>query len=66
MLKDVELRDSRDKLSQAHSLVEAVRVQYLLSGYVEGGRLLLDVLNLISDEIAALDKCVQQTWNPRP
>jgi hypothetical protein len=52
------LTDARDKLRTAGNLIEAVRGAFLSAGYIQGARLLQDVIGLLSDEIAALDKAI--------
>lgn len=48
----------RDKLRQADILVAAVRGMFITAGYAHGARILNDVINLLADEIAALDKAI--------
>ena len=60
MLTIPEMTDAREKLSAASALVDAVRVLYLSTGSIDGARLLNDVVGLIGDEIAALDKAINR------
>ena len=52
-----EMIGARDKLRQA-DLIAAVRGMFISGGYVQGARLLNDAINLISDEIAELDRAI--------
>ena len=58
MLTIPEMTDARDKLRQADILIAAVRGIFISGGDVQGARLLNDAINLISDEIAGLDKVI--------
>ena len=50
------MTDARDKLRQAANLIEAVKVVFFAGGCIEGARLLNEVVNLLADEIAELDR----------
>ena len=52
------MTDARDKLRQADILIAAVRGMFISGGDVRGARLLNDAINLISDEIAELDRVI--------
>ena len=52
-LSRAELEEALTKLRQAEALVAEVRTTYLDSGDVNGARLLNEIVNLLSDEIAA-------------
>lgn len=58
MLTQAELTNARDQLRQADILIAAVRGMFISGGYVQGARLLNDAINLISDEIAELDRAI--------
>lgn len=58
MLSVSEMIDARDKLRTAGNLVETVRVVFLSAGYIQGGRILQDVIKLLADEINALDRAI--------
>ena len=58
MLTIPEMTAARDKLRQADNLVAAVRGLYVSAGYAHGARILNDVIGLLADEIAALDKAI--------
>ena len=49
---------ARDKLRQADSLIAAVRGVFITAGYVHGARVMNDAINLLADEIAALNKAI--------
>jgi hypothetical protein len=58
-LSQVELTESRDALKQAEALVAKVRDNYLeAGGYLDSARLLNEVCNSLSDEVAALNKVI--------
>jgi hypothetical protein len=59
MLTIAEMTDARDQLKQADNLVAAVRGVFLSAGYIQGARILNDVIGLLADEIAALDKAIR-------
>ena len=61
MLTIPEMVDARDKLRSAGNLAEAVRGVFVSAGYVQGARNMNDVINLIADEVAALDKAIVAT-----
>jgi hypothetical protein len=50
--------DARDSLRQAESLAARIRGVFLSAGYVRGARVLNDVISLLADEVAALDKAI--------
>jgi hypothetical protein len=57
MLTIPELTDAREKLRQAHALIESVKVAFLSDRKrFASARLLNDVAHVVDDEIAALDK----------
>ncbi len=58
MLTQVEMISARDDLRQAQNLCAKVRGIYLSAGYIAGARTLNNVLGLLADEIAALDKAI--------
>jgi len=58
MLTQQEMISARDDLRQAETLCAGVRGIYLSAGYISGARLLNDILGLIADEIAALNKAI--------
>ena len=58
MLTIPEMTDARDKLRQADNLVAAVRGVYVSAGYAHAARILNDVIGLLADEIAALNKAI--------
>jgi hypothetical protein len=65
MLTTAELAEAREKLRQAHALIESVRLSYLSSSYLDGARLLNDALHLLDDEVCALNRCVTQQRGAR-
>ena len=58
MLTQPEMASARDDLRQAVSLAVDVREVFFCAGYVQGARVLKNVIDLLSDEIAALDKAI--------
>lgn len=58
MLTVQEMQDARDKLRAARALVEVVRTVFLSGGSVASARVLKDVVELLADEVAALDKLI--------
>lgn len=58
MLTIPEMTEARDKLRQADSLIAAVRGVFITAGYVHGARVMNDAINLLADEIAALNKAI--------
>jgi hypothetical protein len=52
-LSRAKLEDLLERLRQAEALISGVRTTYLDSGDVTGARLLDEIVNLLSDEIAA-------------
>jgi hypothetical protein len=58
MLTIPELTDARDKLRQADILIAVVRGMFITGGDVRGARIMNDIIGLIADEIAALDKAI--------
>ena len=61
MLTIPEMTDARDKLRQADILIAAVRGIFISGGDVRGARLLQDAVNLVSDEVDALDRAIAAT-----
>jgi hypothetical protein len=59
MLTQAEMKDARDDLRQAESLIGRTRGVFLSAGYARGARLLKAALGMIADEIAALDKAMR-------
>ena len=64
MLSIPELIAARDSLRQAENIVAKVRGVYLSAGYIAGARILNDVIGLLADEIAALDKAIAGGQQP--
>lgn len=58
MLTIAEMTDARDSLRQAEGLAARIRGVFLSAGYVRGARVLNDVIRLLADEVAALDKAI--------
>jgi hypothetical protein len=56
MLTQAELSDTRARLKGAKILVEGAKATFFSAGRIESARLLNEITNLLSDEIAALDK----------
>jgi hypothetical protein len=58
MLTIAEMTDARDKLSAAAAMIGTVRLLLMYGGCIDGARILNDVIGLLADEIAALDKAI--------
>lgn len=58
MLTQAELTDARDSLRQAEIIIARIRGVFLSAGNIDGARLLNEVVGLLADEIAALDKTI--------
>ncbi len=58
MLTIAEMTDARDSLRQAEGLAARIRGVFLSAGYIQGARVLNDVIGLLADEVAALDKAI--------
>jgi alkylation response protein AidB-like acyl-CoA dehydrogenase len=56
MLTIQELSGVRDKLRSMRITIESLRLLFLSSGHSEDARRLNDVVGLVDDEIAALEK----------
>ncbi len=63
MLSLAEMTDARDSLHQAEALAARIRGLYVSAGYFQGARILNDVIGLLADEIAALEKAI---GTPKP
>ena len=59
-----ELTNFRDSLRQTESIVARVRGVFLSAGYAHGARVLGDVLTLLADQIAALDRAIGTGGQP--
>lgn len=58
MLTIAELAAAREELRTAKTLIEAVKITFFAGGYIEGARMLNEIVHCLEDEIAALDKAI--------
>ena len=66
MLTLVEVIACRNKLRDADALLSQVRGAFLVAQYMQGARIVADILKLIADIIARLDALEQTITGGKP